>query len=161
MPSAARPAASKVSVRVSVVVNEDNSPAPSPRADTSEWEVVTAPPSRVLAPALCARLAARLTSRANLDSSQARVEAAFAAGVQCEVSLAEGTEIVGPPSVGLQNTCWLGVRPTGDLWWTGKRRIADQILKKEASAWLLAFASQTEAEAFCLGLGRSGLPSRR
>ena len=160
MPSAARPAASKVSVRVSVVVNEGNSPAPSPRADTPEWEVVTAPPSQVLAPALCARLAARLTSRPNC-SAQTRVEAAFAAGVQCKVSLAEGTEIVGPPSVGLQNTCWLGVRPTGELWWTSKRCIADQILKKESSTWLLAFASQTEAEAFCLGLGRSELPSRR
>ena len=160
MPSAARPAASKVSVRVSVVVNEGSSPAPSQRAGTSEWEVVTAPPSRVLAPALCARLAAKLTSRAN-SSAQDRVEAAFAAGVQGEVSLADGTEIVGPPSVGLQNTCWLGVRSTGELWWTGKRRIADQILKKEPSTWLLAFASQTEAEAFCLGLGHSGLPSRR
>ena len=50
-----------------------------------------------------------------------RVEAAFAAGLRSESLLEAGPEPEAAPSVGLQNTCWVGVQSTEHIWWTARR----------------------------------------
>ena len=129
----------------------------------SEWVVVPEEPfvPHTLEAAVRDRLAARLSSRLTKVSPVARVERAFEAGVRSLRSWEHGGVVEAPAPIGIQNSCWVGVATSSRLWFTSKRRTADRILRADPSTRLLAFASQTEAEAWCLGFGHASLPERR
>ncbi|CAE7906556.1 unnamed protein product, partial [Symbiodinium necroappetens] len=143
--SASCPTSARVTVKVEVTV-----PLPATSASVTvsegatEWVVVERSPRKLL-PAVCSRLATRLSSKAK-STPKDRVEAAFAAGLRSESLLEAGSEPETPPSVGLQNTCWVGVQSAKHTWWTSRRPTADKILKGEPESWLIPFASQAEAE---------------
>ena len=122
-----------------------------PAEATAEWEVV--PPARpVLQTAVRDRLAKKLTSRKAVVSPKERISAAFEAGISTAALDLLVEEVVPPPSLGIQSSCWLGIRLAI------RHRIALKQLRLEDTTRLVAFASQAEAEAFCLGLGLSTLP---
>lgn len=128
-----------------------------PAEATAEWEVV--PPARpVLQTAVRDRLAKKLTSRKAVVSPKERISAAFEAGISTAALDLLVEEVVPPPSLGIQSSCWLGIRPDHTAWLAIRHRIALKQLRLEDTTRLVAFASQAEAEAFCLGLGLSTLP---
>ena len=145
-------ASESIRVRVEVIVE----PA-TPTEEQAEWEVIE-PPNPVLEPALRDRLASRLSSRHASKDPKARVSAAWEAGVASRHLDLANEDLVRPPSLGIQNSCWRGIRPDFSGWVASKKRAADRTLRQEQRTRLVAFASQAEAEAYCIGLGLGGLP---
>ena len=99
------------------------------------------------------RLAKKLTPKKAVVSPKERITAAFEAGS----ATATLDLLVVPPSLGIQNSCWLGIRPDLTAWLAVRHHALKQ-LRTEDTTRLVAFASQAEAEAFCLGLGLGALP---
>ena len=130
------------SLKVSVTVTVE--PA-SNHDDKPEWEVLD-PPAPVLEFAVRNRLAARLSSKQAKVLPRVRIEQAFQAGAESAGRDLHCEEVVPPTAVGIQNSCWLGVRADKSLWAAGKRRTADKHLRKEPT-------TRAEAEAWCLGYG--------
>ena len=145
------------SVRVAIEVTT----APAEQETPSEWVVMeeAPPPLPVLEPAVRDRLAQRLSSRTAKTGAAQRIQSAWQAGVDSSLRDLQTEDLVRPASIGLQNSCWLGLRVNGSAWCVNRKRAADKILKKEPATRLVAFPSQAEAEAFCLGFGLPDLPS--
>ena len=141
-------------VRIEVTVHT----AAAPEAET-EWVVVEEEPAaRTLDPAVRDRLAARLTSKKASRTSLDRITSAFETGLASADLDLTVDDLHRPAGTGLQNSCWLGVRVDHTVWLATKHRTATQRLRKERGTRLVAFASQAEAEAWCLGYGLAELP---
>ena len=97
-----------------------------------------------------------LSAKCSRAKPAERVTAAWEAGVASRVNC---EDLVRPPSWGLANTCWLGIRVDHTAWLVVRKRTADTLLRKERATRLVAFPSQAEAEAWIVGLGLEGLPS--
>ena len=162
-PKRSAPAASPASVRVTVTVDTtaaSDTPAASsiPAApEPTEWEVVT--PPAILPAALRDRLAGRLSAKCSKATPLERIAAAWQAGLDSKSKDLETEDLVRPPSWGLANTCWLGIREDRTAWLVVRKRAADTLLRKEHSTRLVGFASQAEAEAWIVGFGQDGLPT--
>ena len=125
--------------------------------EPTEWEVVGQPAT--LAPAFRDRLAGRLSAKCSRAKPAERITAAWEAGVASRDKDLNCEDLVRPPSWGLANTCWLGIRVDHTAWLVVRKRTADTLLRKERATRLVAFPSQAEAEAWIVGLGLEGLPS--
>ena len=140
-------------IRVEVTIE-----AEAPAEAATEWEVVKEPH-----PALtCAerdRLAKRLSSRKTTKTPADRITAAFEAGVSCRPLDLLTEDLIGPEGCGIQNSCWIGVRPDHTCWLALRYKAVTKQLRTERDTRVIAFASQAEAEAWCRGFGREELPA--
>ena len=141
-----------VRVTVEVVVEPTPVTAEHPPEEGTEWEVLNPPGPPTLEAAVRDRLAGRLSSRQAKGTPVTRITSAWQAGVDSRGLDLRTTDLVRPKSLGIQNSCWLGITVDYEAWCVSKRRQADQRLKQQPSTRLVAFASQAEAEAYCLGL---------
>ena len=151
-PTPTAASSSAATVRVTVQVDL---PAPSP--EPAE-RIVVDPPAQLL-PAVRDRLAARLSSRCAKATPKDRIEAAWRAGQDSRYKDLAFEDLTRPPSLGISNGCWVGVRVDQTVWVVVRRRAADALLRKEPTTRLIAFPSQAEAEAWTLGFGLDQLPS--
>ena len=119
--SAATPSSVRVTVEVSL---------PTGEPDPAEWIFVETAQAR--------------------GTPVGRITAAWKAGQESRDRDLAIEDLVRPPSIGISNGCWLGVRGLV------RKKAADSILKRERSTRLIAFPSQAEAEAWVLGFGLDG-----
>ena len=142
-------------VHVSITIQ---TPEPEPPADT-EWLVVDDGAAPTLAAAVRDRLAAKLTSRKTSRSAKDRVCSAFQCGVNSRALNLADSDLLRPPATGLQNSCWLAVQIDYTVLCATRYRDVTKQLKAAPTTRVVAFASQAEAEAWCLGFGLDALPS--
>ena len=103
-------------------------------------------PKPVLEPAVLDRLASRLSSHTAKGVPRLRISSARQAGLDSRDLDLRSVDLVRPESLGGWEFVWIFT-----AWWVLKRKHADRLLKTEPSTRLVAFSSQAEAEAYCVG----------
>ena len=96
----------------------------------TEWELVE-PASAGSDPAVRDRLAQRLNSKKATKTPLERVVAAYQAGVASASLDLRRFDLVRPGFVGMQNSCWLGVRTDKTVWCADKYSSVTKQLRKE------------------------------